>query len=89
MTVRRQVEFRQVVSVEVDESKFTPEFMQQFRDDFYQFHTLDQHIVHLGTLKARGMDGDFIEGYGKVEEFGIKFDHISDSARLLDKSEEE
>lgn len=66
------------VDVEVDETKFTEEFMQEFREAFYDFHTVDDHIEHLATLFARGLvyNGSFIEGYGETEDMGIKFKMI-------------
>lgn len=63
------------VTVTVDESKFTPEFMAEYRESFYPFQTVDDHIRHLAFLAATGMMRDlpsFIEGYGESEDFGIK-----------------
>jgi hypothetical protein len=64
------------VLVEVDESKFTDEFMKEFRDSFYDFNSIDDHILHLAQLYARGIADSrngFIEGYGESTDFGIKF----------------
>ncbi len=73
----------QTVEVTVDESKFTPEFMAEFRRYFYEFDTLEEHLEHLGQLHARGMcdEFSFIEGYGPAKDFGIKF-------RITDQEEE-
>lgn len=63
------------VTVTVDESKFTPEFLAEFREHFYPFHTVDDHIRHIAFLAATGQLGDlpsFIEGYGPSQEFGIE-----------------
>lgn len=63
------------VKVTVDESKFTPEFMEEFRQYFYPFETVDEHMQHIAFLAATGMLGDlprFIEGYGPSEKMGIK-----------------
>lgn len=64
------------VSVTLDESKFTEEFLQEFRESFYDFYTVDDHRQHLASLYARGIYGEhsFIEGYGPASDFGIKFD---------------
>ena len=70
--MKRIVEVMQSVEVEIDESKFTPEFMAEFRESFYQFRTIERHIEHLAQLEARGLSRDFIEGYGPAEDFGIK-----------------
>ncbi len=66
------------VEVTVDERKFTPEFMREFRGLFYNFTTLDEHIEHLGQMYARGLydNHDFIEGYGPADEMGIKFENL-------------
>lgn len=66
----------QWVSVEVDETKFTPDFMKAFAETFYDFQSIDDHRRHLAQLVARGVIGlrpDFIEGYGNPSDFGIRF----------------
>jgi len=72
----RRVVVEQIVTVDVDESKFTEEFMQSFRDDFYPFVSIDEHLELLGSMFARGLVSEtstFIEGYGDPREMGIKF----------------
>jgi hypothetical protein len=61
------------VVVEVDETKFDDTFMSEFRESFYQFDTIGDHIEHLAQLEARGLlRDDFIEGYGPPKDMGIK-----------------
>lgn len=62
------------VSVKMDESKFTPEFMQEFRDNFYPFTSIEDHVNHLAQLAAREVIHTpcFIEGYGNSEDMGIE-----------------
>lgn len=63
------------VTVTVDETKFTPEFLAEFREQFYPFETVEDHMRHLAYLEARRMLRDlpcFIEGYGQSQDFGIK-----------------
>ena len=63
------------VKVTVDESKFTPEFMEEFRRMFFPFETIEEHLEHLAYLAATGQIAEwpqFIEGYGPSEEMGIK-----------------
>jgi len=61
------------VSVEVDESKFTDDFMQNFKRYFYELDTIDEHAEHLAQLETRGLiDDNFVEGYGDLSEMGIK-----------------
>lgn len=78
MTTKKTVYVTLTIDVEVDETKFTDEFMQEFRDTFYQFNKLDDHIEHLAQLHARGIydDDSFIEGYGPASDMGIRLSHI-------------
>jgi len=69
--MKRTVRVIQEVEVEVDESKFTPEFMEMFRGVFFNFDTIEEHIEHLAQLEARSVYGEFIEGYGNRSEMGI------------------
>lgn len=68
----------QEIMVEVDETTFTEEFMNEFKKDFYDFETIDDHIKHLAQLYARGLvdENSFIEGYGPAANMGIKFESI-------------
>lgn len=73
--MKKTVEVTFNVRVAIDETKFTPEFMQDFREFFYGFNTLDEHIKHIAGLKAEGaLIEDFTEGYGKLSDMGIKAD---------------
>jgi hypothetical protein len=67
------VEVRTYVEVSLDEAKFTPEFMAEFRRDFYDFATLAEHAEHLAQLASRDAVSSFIEGYGLAKEMGISF----------------
>lgn len=72
----KKVQVTSVVNVTIDESKFTSEFMQEFRESYYPFKTIDDHIQHLGQMYARGLYSEipgFIEGYGPANEMGISF----------------
>lgn len=70
------VEVTQTVTVTLDETKFDEVFMQEFRDSFFNFDTIDEHAEHLAQLEARGITDEFgqnfIEGYGPAAEMGIK-----------------
>lgn len=79
------VKVTQLVKVTLDETKFTPEFMSEFRESFYQFHDINDHARHIGQLVARGLydaspyiPTEFIEGYGPIGDFGISA-NIEDS----------
>lgn len=68
------VEVTITMEVTVDESKFTEAFFAEFRESFYRFHTLDEHLCHIGQMAARGVisgwQGEFVEGYGA--DMGIR-----------------
>lgn len=71
------VSVTQNLVITIDDSKFTEEFLAEFRESFYPFTTIDQHIDHLAQLAARGIVGDFgerfIEGYGPAADIGFEF----------------
>lgn len=81
----RDIEISQTVQVSVDESKFTPEFMAEFRQLMYHFITIDEHLEHLAQLYARGIydENSFIEGYGPAKDFGIKLKVVSASEEII------
>lgn len=56
-------------TVEFDESVITDEWMKEFRQSFYNFHTLDEHAKHIAQFRAR-FGERFIEGYGVPLEDG-------------------
>lgn len=68
-----KVEVTQMVSVTLDETKFTPEFMEEFRRHMYPFATVEQHVEHLAQLHVRGLTTQFVEGYGELADFSMKF----------------
>lgn len=60
-----------VVEVTIDETKFTPEFMQEFNS--YMFKAdMDEHIKTLAYHAAYDDSETFIEGYGNLKEMGIE-----------------
>jgi hypothetical protein len=85
--MKREVEVTQVISVEIDESKFDETFLKEFREFFYPFHEVEDHYHHLAQLYARGIVGsrknDFIEGYGPAPEMGIVFGELGCDTHLL------
>jgi hypothetical protein len=73
MTTKRIVEVTYHVEVETDDSKFTPEFMKDFRETIFNFETMDEHAEHLAWLAVRErLDEGFTEGYGPLKDLGIK-----------------
>lgn len=80
--MKKNVEVTFVVAVEVDEEKFTPQFMREFRQVFYRhFNSLDDHIAHIAQLRAREILNEFTEGYGQIAGMGI-------SAEIIDQHEQ-
>lgn len=65
------VEVRINVRVSIDPSKFDETFMSEFRRHFYPFTDVEDHVMHLAQLEARGVADDFIEGYGPAKDMGI------------------
>ena len=81
--MKRTVIVTLTVEVEVDEDKFTPEFMAEFRDSFYNFYTISRHIEHIAQLEARGLlFPSFTEGYGPLADFGIKADVVNQEQEI-------
>ena len=72
------VRVTQVVKVDLDETKFTPEFMAEFAGSISDFDCIEQHAEHIGQLAAREVYSfsqhnrkEFVEGYGPIGDFGI------------------
>jgi hypothetical protein len=85
MAYSQQVDVRQRVKVTIDSTKMTPEWMSSFRETFYDFRTVDDHIRHLAQLYVRGIAYEtcFIEGYGEAKEMGIKFEDIDQDEEIV------
>lgn len=80
------VEVTQIVTVELDETKFDEAFMREFRESFYNFRTLGQHAEHIAQLEARGLITGwpvFIEGYGPTAEMGISATAVVESIEIV------
>lgn len=83
------VEVTQTVRVSLDENKFDEAFMQEFREGFFDYDTLEQHAQHIGRLFALGLielgwsRTDFIEGYGHASDMGIAAETISEDSFLV------
>jgi len=85
--ITKRVMVKILVSVTVDDEKFTPEFMDEFREYLYPFDTLDDHICHLGQMEAHGLLGfgdTFIEGYGPMSRMGISTQQIEQEQEIED-----
>ena len=66
------VEVVQVFEVELDETKFTSAFLEEYRAFMHPLFDLRDHAENIAQLEARGLlDEDFTEGYGPLKEMGI------------------
>ena len=81
--MKRRVHVTFVVDVTIDETKFTPEFMTEFRGYMYNVTSIEHHLEHLAQLHAREIDTGFIEGYGLAKDFGIKFEDIATEMEVI------
>jgi len=80
--ITKNVEVRFIVEVTLDKLKFDEKFMKEFADQFYPFSNLDDHAEHIAQMKVRGiLEESFTEGYGPLEEMGIR-------ARVVDCEQE-
>ncbi len=74
------------VQVVVDASAFDDIFMREFREFFYDFHSIEDHVKHLAQLYTRSIcdeSSTFIEGYGNPKKMGIKFKPAGRSEVIL------
>ncbi|WP_457798122.1 hypothetical protein [Methylocystis sp. S23] len=87
--MKRTVEVVFVVDVEMDEAKFTPEFMAEFYKHFFHIDTLDEHAGHIAQLAVREvLDERFTEGYGPLKDMGIEAKvHMFDKPRIIEIAE--
>ena len=71
MTKKIKVHVNVMVEVELDEAKFDDAFMQEFRENFYPFESLEDHAKHIAQMEAREILKPFTEGYGLLDKMGI------------------
>ncbi len=69
--MKRIVKIEKLIEVEIDESKFTEEFINDFKESFYPFENMDAHITHIAWLESSRLLNSFTEGYGDISDFGI------------------
>lgn len=83
--MEKYVTVTSTVRVSVDESKFTPQFLKEFRECFCNLQTIDEHIQRLAKLKVRGdCDQDFVEGYGSQKDMGIDIEILETGTEIED-----
>jgi len=75
--MERLVEVRFTVRVTTDDEKFTDTWMEEFRQSFYPFFTVEDHAEHIAQLEARDLlERKFTEGYGPLDDMGIKAETV-------------
>jgi hypothetical protein len=83
--VRRSVKVTFLVDVELDETKFTEEWMEEFRETFFPLFDVNDHAEHIAQLEAREvLDSSFTEGYGPLESMGIKAEVVDMETKVVD-----
>jgi dihydroorotase len=83
--MEKYVTVTSTVRVSVNESKFTPQFLKEFRECFCNLQTIDEHIQRLAKLKVRGdCDQDFVEGYGSQKDMGIDIEILETGTEIED-----
>ena len=84
----KNITVTQTISVTVDESKFTPEFMANFSHYMFDCKTIDDHIAYIAKSFATRVvicDEDFLEGYGVLRDLGIS---VRRESNLVEACEE-
>lgn len=87
MTVKVfEINVTQTVKVTLDESKFSKEFLEKFKDFFHDFDDIEEHAKHLAYHEARNMIGydGFVEGYGNIQNMGISLEITEQSEYIED-----
>ena len=85
--ITKIIQVTQTIEVTVDETKFTDEFMREYREYFYDFDDIDDHLRFLASQEAQGFvshGSAFIEGYGPMNEMGISFNTTSLETDVID-----
>ena len=74
--MKRTISVVQTIEIEADESKFTPDFLENFNRYFHECPTVEDHLAYIARSYASGIvrsHRDFLEGYGILtENFGVK-----------------
>lgn len=77
------------VKVTLDPTKFTDEFNAEFDHQITPYEgDLDEHAKHLAGLFAEGIihgePDEFVEGYGRLGDMGIKLERLGGYSELSD-----
>lgn len=84
--MKRTVKVVQFIEVEIDEAKFDDDFLTAFSKSDSTVKTVEDHIVFLATLYAKGViggwDDEFVENYGELRDMGIKLKEIGSDSVL-------
>lgn len=76
------------VKVALDESKFTPEWIEEFESYMYPLGDVEGARRDLARLYLSGIaDRDFVEGYGSLKELGVEFTVDMDTRSYFESGE--
>ena len=84
MLTRFDVDVTLSMTVDLDTSKFTPEFMAAYKRHFQPFETIEDHVRYLATA---GVNNDLREeeGYPPFEQMGIDVSVDDWEAKILEQ----
>lgn len=86
--IKFEVEVIQTVEVELDLDKFTQKVRDNFEATIHKAPELEDHARFIGTHVAMGCitgRNEFVEGYGKLQEVGVKFSDIEQHSTVWRK----
>ena len=75
-----EVEVKSIIKIELDDEKFTPEFVKEFNSTMFHCGDLDDknsmlfdHAANIARYITQPNTWEtFIDGYGELKEMGIK-----------------
>lgn len=88
--MKKIVEIKHTVEIEVDESKFTEKFMEEYRQYICQLYTVEEHMENLVSYYCYPNfpyefdKSEFVEGYGKLYDLGVKFVLLNTETDIYD-----
>lgn len=92
MTFKRScdVERQDQYTIEFDENVLNDEWIQSFRETFYDFATLTEHAEHIAKTRAI-LGSTFIDGYGIPLENGqaprwANKEDINEAINIIDRN---
>ena len=85
--MKKVVQITHYIEVEIDENKLTQEFNEQFNKTIGFIDTPEEHLVHIANYFAQFDEpyrNYFLEGYGPMNEMGIKVNWVDTQSELVE-----